>query len=217
VLTALIVLMGGTRSAALITPMGAFASGTISNFLIKGGGMLTGALSALTVCDALGGVRLTRLRELVFSLFKWLSGACLGVFLALMTTGGLIAGAYDGTFLKGAKYLAGSLIPIVGSEIAGRMDSLVSGAQLVRNAVGVTGLAALASLSIGPALSLIASAWGLKLISALAECAADEEVMKLLDGISKVFMCVLSLVASACAMIIILISATIGMLMKFSG
>ena len=217
VLTALLALTGGTRSAALLTPMGAFASGLMSDVLIKGGASSVTVLLALSMSEAFGGLKLTRLRGFISSVFRWLTGACLGVFLAFMTTGGLIAGAYDGTFVKGAKYLTGSLIPIVGSEIAGRMDSLVSGAQLVRNAAGVTGLIALASVGLVPILKVLVCAWGLKLISAMAECVCEEETVKLLEGLAGIFMCLIALMACACAMIVILIGATIGMGNRFAG
>lgn len=210
-LSSLLTVTGGVRTAALITPLGAFASGVITRALSGGGQALIGVHAALTVGAQLGGIRLSRLRELSASLTKWLICVCLSGFLALANTGGLIAGAHDGAVFKGAKYLTGSLIPIVGSEIAGKMETLASSAALVRSAAGITGLAAIVYVSAGPVIRLLFCAWGLKLISALSETLGAEEASALLDGFSKVINLLCALVSAAACMLMILVGATLAM------
>lgn len=210
-LASLLTVAGGVKTAALITPMGAFSSGVIAGALSRGGRTLAGLSAAMTAGAALGAVRLTKLHELVRSMARWLIGACLGGFLVLMNTGGLIAGAHDGTFFKGAKYLAGSLIPIVGSEIAGKMESLASSAALVMNAAGVTGLAAVLSITVRPVLRLAVYGWGLRMISAACETIGDEAASSMLDGFSKVMLLLCALVSAASCMLLILLGAAIAM------
>lgn len=210
-LSTLLTLTGGTQTAAVITPMGAFASGVISRMLSQGGQALVGIAAALTAGCALGGVRLARLREMVFGFAKWMIGACLGASLMLLNTGGLIAGAQDGTVMKGAKYVAGSLIPIVGSEIAGKMESLAASAALVRSAAGVTGLIAVLTVSAEPVLRLIVCAWGIRLIAAVSETVGDEDTPGILEGFSRVMLLLCALICAAACVLLILLGCAIAM------
>lgn len=211
VLVTLLTLTGGTRSAALITPMGALASRMTSHVISEASLLLVSVTAALSVANTLGGLRLKRLYDFVKRLNKWLLSTMLGAYIAMMSTGGLIAGAYDGAMLKGAKYAADQLLPIVGGDIAGAMDSLKASAQLVRSASGIAALIALSYISIKPMLLSFMASMGLKLFSALTEPVSDEDIGDLLDRFSFVFSNLLSVVAAASAIILILIGATIGL------
>lgn len=210
ILVGLIALTGDTHFSAFVTPIGAFVSGTIHVLLQKGGMSLLNLYAALVLANSIGDMPLTRLLSGVQSALKWMIASAMSLFLLLMATGGVIAGAYDGAFQKGLKYAADSLIPIVGSEIAGRMDSLTAGVQLLKSAAGVTGIIALFSVCLRPAIDAFLCLWGLRLIACVAEPVSDSGTVSILEGFSKVFSLIFALIAAGVTMGILFLSAAIG-------
>ncbi|MBQ3079136.1 MAG: hypothetical protein IJC48_03930 [Clostridia bacterium] len=211
VLVSLAALTGKTRMASLITPMGALASRLISHLLTNAGLRLTGVYALLSAVSGMGYMPLKRLTAFVKSFQKWLLGAMLGAYIALMSTGGLIAGAYDGVMIKSAKYAADSMIPIVGGEIAGTMESIQASAKLVRSAAGVTGLTALFSIAFPPFAASFVSYAALKLISAVSEVYVDDDILSAADVFSGAFSSLAAVTAAGAGVIFILIGATIGL------
>lgn len=217
-LVSLLALTGGTRSASLITPMGALASRLIALVIQYGALTLCGVGAALAAASGIGGwMKLKRLTALVKSFAKWLLGAMLGAYLALMSTGGLIRSAYDGVTLKGAKYAADNLLPIIGGSVAGTMESLAASASLLRGAVGLTGSLALVSVCAKPMLAAAVASVACRFLSAIAEPVADEDMLGMLDAFSGAFSMLLAVIASAAALLLILIGATIGMGARLMG
>lgn len=210
ILVGILALTGDTHFSAFVTPLGAFVSGAIGVGLQKAGIILIRIYAALTLAGSIGEMPVKRLSEGIGSLFKWMIGSAMSLFLLFMATGGAIAGAYDGAFFKGLKYAADTLIPIVGSEIAGKMDSITSGAMLLKSAAGVTGMAALLNVCLHPALDAFVNLWGLKLIACMLESVSDGETTYLVEAFSRVFALMFALIAAAVTMGILFLSAVIG-------
>ena len=210
ILVGILALTGDTHFSAFVTPMGAFVSGAITVGLKKAGIMLIKIFAALTLAGSIGEMPVKRLSQGIGSLFKWMIGSAMSLFLLFMATGGSIAGAYDGAFFKGIKYAADALIPIVGSEIAGKMDSITAGAALLKSAAGVTGIAALLNVCLHPAIDAFINLWGLKFIACILEPVSDGETVSIVEAFSKVFALMFALIAAAVSMGILFLSAGIG-------
>lgn len=210
ILVSLLALAGGTHSGAFISPAGAFASGAVSSLLQKGGMALLRLLCALILARSAASLPLDRLTDALKSAVRWLIGSVMSLFLLFMSAGGAVAGAYDGAFQKGLKYAADHMIPIVGSDIAGRMDSIASNVFLLKSAAGVTGIIALADVCLRPAVDVFLAMWGLRALAAVLEPAADGKTVQLADDFSKVFSYLLSLIAASVCMGIVFIGAAIG-------
>ena len=210
VLVGILALTGDTHFSAFVTPMGAFVSGAIGAGLDKAGITLIRVYAALTLAGSLGEMPVKRLAEGIGSIFKWMIASAVSLFLLFMATGGAVAGAYDGAFFKGLKYAADQLIPIVGSEIAGKMDSITSGAMLLKSAAGVTGMVALLNVCLHPALDAFINLWGLKLIACILESVSDEKTTNIVEAFSKVFALMFALIAAAASMGVLFLSAVIG-------
>lgn len=211
VLVSLLALTGGVKSASLITPMGALASRFLRILAGDATLALCSAGAALSIADCMGGVKLKRLAELTKAFAKWLLCAMLGAYLALMSTGGLISGAYDGVSVKTAKYLSGSLIPFVGGDISGTMESLWAGASLMRSAVGLTASAVMLAACIKPMLGAFACSILCRFIAAVTEPVGDGAMLSMLDSLSGAFKMLVAITACAAALSLILIGATIGL------
>lgn len=210
ILVGILALTGETHLSAFVTPMGAFVSGAIGVGLQKVGIPLIKVYAALTLAGSIGEMPVKRLSEGIGSIFKWMIGTSVSLFLLFMATGGAIAGAYDGAFFKGLRYAADALIPIIGSDIAGKMDSITAGAALLKSAAGVTGMAALLSVCLPPAIDAFINLWGLRLVACMLESVSDGETTRIVEAFSKVFALMFALLAAAVSMGILFLSAVIG-------
>lgn len=210
-LVSVVAFTGDAHTSAFITPAGAFVSGMLSTYFQKGALGILRALSCLCLAGAVCDLPLSKMTDTVRSGFKWLIGVIMSVFLFLMSTGGAIAGAYDGAFVKGLKFAADSLIPIVGSDIAGKMESITGSAQLVKSAMGVTGMIALIGVCLLPAIDVFLAMWGLRLLSAMLECVSDKEAMRLADGFAGVFSLLFSLILASLCMAVVYVGAAVGL------
>lgn len=210
ILVSVVAFTGDAHTSAFITPVGAFVSGILSTYFQKGALHILEALSCLCLAGAVCDLPLSKMTDTVRAVFKWLIGAVMSVFLFLMSTGGAIAGAYDGVFVKGLKFAADSLIPIVGSDIAGKMESITGSAQLVKSAAGVTGMIALIGACLLPAIDVFLAMWGLRALSAMLECVSDKEAMSLADGFAGVFSLLFSLILASLCMAVVYVGAAVG-------
>ncbi|MBQ1256523.1 MAG: hypothetical protein IIX93_04530 [Clostridia bacterium] len=210
ILVSVIAFTGDAHTSAYITPLGAFVSGALSTYFQKGALKILEALACLCLAGSVCNVPLKKMTDTVRAIFKWLIGGIMSVFLFLMSTGGAIAGAYDGAFVKGLKFAADSLIPIVGSDIAGKMESITGSAQLVKSAAGVTGMIALVGACIFPAVDVFLAMWGLRALSCMLECVSDKEAMNLADGFAGVFSLLFSLILASLCMAVVYVGVAVG-------
>ena len=217
VLVTLLTLTGGTKSAALITPMGALASRLMALAVQRAALPLTVAGVGLSVSGAVGRLKLGRLASAARSFAKWILTTAVTAYLAMMSTGGLLSGAYDGAAIRGAKLAVDRLIPIIGGKVAGTMESLAASASVVRGAVGVAGFAALAVLCARPIVAALAAMVGLKLLAAALEPVGDEVMAKLMDAFAATYALLAAAVTATLALTLILIGATAGLGVRLGG
>src|SRR5690606_11900036 len=78
------------------------------------------------------------------------------LFLGVMVIRGAIAPVADGVVLRTTKFLAGSLIPVVGGMMADAMEVVLGGSLLIKNAVGVFGMATLLIILAFPLMKIFA-------------------------------------------------------------
>ena len=154
ILLTLLAAVGGSHGAALLEPAVSAASGIVTA-LVRGVSLrLSTGVAVVTLLDHLSPrMRLSRLAGLLRTGSNWL----LGVASAHGFPGGnVIAGAdrplrpADGISIRAAKYAVDDFVPDVGGMFADTMDTLVGCSLLIKNAVGVTGLALLLSAAAVP-------------------------------------------------------------------
>ena len=160
-------------------------------------------LAAGAAWAALGNDGLKRVGGLIKWLITILLSAVLLAFLFYLNLTGVIAGGADAAALKAAKFTISNLVPIVGSVISDTAETLLAGAAVLRNAVGVFGMLAVAGVCVGPFLNLGAHYLMYKCTAALAATAAGEgRVTGLIDLLSTAFALVLAM-TGACAMLLL--------------
>lgn len=139
------------------------------------------------------------------SLVKWLCTTALTLlctaFTFYLTITGAVSGKADAVAAELTKTAVSTALPVVGRILSDAASTYLAGAELVRGAVGVVGLAAVLCVCVGPALSLGAHYLLFKAASAVTEPFSEGRLSALLGDIGTAYGMALGLVGSGGAML----------------
>ena len=124
-------------------------------------------------------------------------------FTAYLGFAGLVAGKTDEMATRVTKSAIGALLPVVGGIVSDAAGTVVAGAGIIRNTVGIFGILAVAALCLSPFLTLGVNYLVYKGTAALSAAMADKRMTALVDGIGTALGLVLALVGSGCIMLFI--------------
>ena len=177
VLLTLLSAVGGAGSAAVYQPfMGVLSGGIVA--LISG--VVLPAFVAAMIFSAVGGisdnVRLNKLAKLMRSGSTWLIGIVFGLYATFLTVQGVTGGVIDKLGFSAAKFAVSSYVPVLGGYLSDGFDLLTASLVLVKNAVGVTGAAALVAVVLMPLVKVALFTLGLRLTAAVAEPVGDKKI-----------------------------------------
>ena len=119
-----------------------------------------------------------------------LTGIAFGtmLFLAVLSIQGIGGHILDSLSLRAVKYVAGAAIPVVGGTLSGILDTLISGAVMIKCAVGVVGLLAVMVLSVLPAIKLLMIYFMYSFTAAILQPIGDDCITSLLEEAAGTFM-----------------------------
>jgi len=168
----------------------------------------------VVVCTAHAAVGNPGLKKVAVVL-KWVVTRSLTTLLVLfvtyLTVSGTIAGTTDAAALKAAKMAISTAVPVVGGIISNAAETILVGAGLLKNTVGLFGMLAVLGICLIPFLQLGVHYLTYKFSGALAALLADSRLAELIDGISTAFALVLGMTgASALLLLVSMISAIAG-------
>jgi hypothetical protein len=130
------------------------------------------------------------------------------VFVGYLTVSGVIAGSTDAVTVKAAKFTMSSLVPVVGGILSDAAETVLAGAGILKNAVGVFGMLAVLCMCVAPFLQLGIHYLTYKVTSALSATVSSGRVAGLIDQIGGAFGLVLGMTgASALLLLISMVSA----------
>lgn len=105
---------------------------------------LTGVFLALTVAGAAGGqLQLSGFAKTLKKVVLWVFGLLLTIFVGVLTIRSFVSSAADGVSLRTGKYLAGSMLPLVGGAVSDALGVLQGCLGKVTTSVGAFGILAL--------------------------------------------------------------------------
>ena len=167
--------------------------------------------AASAACAAVGNPGLKK----VAGVLKWVVTrsltALLVLFVTYLTVTGAVAGTTDAAALKAAKMAISTVIPVVGGIIANAAETILAGAGLLKNTVGVFGMLAVLGICIIPFTRLGVHYLVYKFTGALAAVLADSRLAELIDSIGSAFALMLAMTgASALLLLISIISGLAG-------
>ena len=136
----------------------------------------------------------------VSKLLKWVCTTALTLlmmaFTAYLGIAGLISGKADEFATKLTKTALGTVLPVVGSIVSDTAETLVVGAGMVRNMIGVFGFLAVAAVCLTPFLTLGMHYLVYKGTAAFTEALADKRLAELVSDIGSAFGMLLALVGA---------------------
>lgn len=159
-------------------------------------------IAACAAYAAIGNEGLKR----IASTLKWVVTSILTTvllaFVGYLTVSGVIAGTTDALTLKATKFTVSSVVPVVGGILSDAAETVLAGAGILKNSVGVFGMLVVLGMCIIPFLQLGIHYLMYKLTATLSATVADARVAGLIDGIGGAFGLVLGM-TGACALLLL--------------
>lgn len=185
VMTTAIGLSGSPASATLVYSGTMFALDLCISLIT---GVYIPAVSAyvaiLTVNTAIGNDMLKRLAACV----KWLITGSLRLLLTLfffyITISGSVSHGMDAGTVKAAKFALNSSVPLVGNILSGATDSVLAGAVVLKNSLGVFGMLCICAICLVPFLRIGVNYLVFKIGAAVLSPICPKLLSGLADGIA---------------------------------
>ncbi|MBO1004293.1 stage III sporulation protein AE [Pseudogracilibacillus auburnensis] len=161
----------------------------------------------------------THLAELFKSVSLGTLGLFLTIFLGVMSVQGTATAIQDGVALKTTKFITGNFIPVVGRTFTDAADTVLTAAQLLKNAVGIVGLLIVVFIAVFPAIKIVAISLIYKLAAALLQPLGKSPIIVSLNIISKYILYVLACLITVTFMfflsiVIITVASNIPLLLR---
>ncbi|RFU65659.1 stage III sporulation protein AE [Peribacillus glennii] len=185
-LLALIAASGGIISAGFFHPVLIFlmnTSGVLVQYVVLPLLFLAAILSIVsTLTDQ---YKVTQLAQLLRNWGIGILGAFMTVFLGVISVQGASSAVADGVTLRTAKFITGNFIPVIGRMFTDATDTVINASVLLKNTVGMAGVAILLLITAFPAIKILAVSFIYKLAAGLLQPLGGGPVIKCLDIISK--------------------------------
>ncbi|MGN7941355.1 MULTISPECIES: stage III sporulation protein AE [Bacillaceae] len=185
-LLALMASSGGIASAAFFHPVIIFLMNTsgllISNIVLP---LLFLAALLNIVSTLTDQYKVTQLAGLLRNISIGLLASFLTIFLGVISVQGASAAVTDGITIRTAKFITGNFIPVLGRMFTDATDTVISASILLKNTVGVIGVAILLIIVAFPAIKVLSLAFIYKFAASILQPLGGGPVIACLDIISK--------------------------------
>lgn len=114
-------------------------------------------------------------------------GFIAGIFVAVMSVRGVIAGAADTVSIKGLRFIIGNAVPVVGSAIGEALNSIAAGLGLIKHSMGMLGIIALIIINLPALIELILWRLCMYVIGVAAELLGKSAVKSLAEALGAMF------------------------------
>lgn len=185
-LLALIASSGGLISAAFFHPVILFLmnlSGVFIQYVVLPMLFLSALLSIVSTLTE--HYKVTQLANLLRNWSIGLLGLFLTVFLGVISVQGASTAITDGVTIRTAKFITGNFIPVIGRIFTDATDTVISASVLLKNTVGIAGVAILILIAAFPAIKIVMIAFTYKFAAAILQPLGGGPVISCLDIISK--------------------------------
>ena len=160
-------------------------------------------VGALTAAAILPENRLGAIAEALKKLVTWVLAGSLLVFTLYLSVARVIAGSADAAAVKVTKAAISGAVPVVGGILAEASETVLAGAGMMKNTVGVFGTLATLAACAHPFLQLGIQYLLYKLTAFLSSAVGAPGLCKLIDGLGGAFGLVLGMTGS-CALLLLI-------------
>ncbi len=167
-------------------------------------------IGTLTAAACLPGGRLGNIAEALRKCISWILCGSLTAFTLYLSIAHIISGAADETAVKLASSAVAGMVPVVGSIIAEAAGTVLAGAGMLKNAIGIFGTLAVLAACAWPFLHLGIQYLLYKLAGFLAGVIGSPELCKLIDGLGSAFGLVLGMTGASALLLLIAILSSMA-------
>ncbi|MDE5412253.1 stage III sporulation protein AE [Alkalihalobacterium chitinilyticum] len=219
-LLALMAAVGSITSVALFHPLIVFLVNT-SGLLIQHVVMPLLFLSALlSIVSTLSDhYKVTKLANFLRNISIGILGVFLTVFLGVISVQGATSAVADGITVRTAKFIAGNFVPVVGRMFTDAADTVMGASVLLKNTVGLAGLAILLMLCAFPAIKVLSLAIIYTVAAAVLQPLGGGPIIDCLSIIGKSVIFIFAALATVClmfflALTIIIAAGNVSLMMR---
>lgn len=130
---------------------------------------------------------LLSIASLIKRIFKFFLVAIATIFTFYLSVTGIITGTADETAAKAAKTAVSSALPVVGSIVSDAASTVLSGAAILRNGIGIVGLLGVLAVCALPYLTLGVHYLLYKLAAGISCTFSDKRIGNLIDGFGDLY------------------------------
>lgn len=149
----------------------------------------------------LGDTRLDVVAQGIKKVITWTLTGLLTVFTLYLSVAGIVAGSADAAAVRLAKRTISTAVPVVGNVIAGAAETVLSGAAVLKNSIGIFGVLAVLGTCAIPFLRLGVQYLLYKVAAFAAGTVSSQPLVKLVDRLGSAFGLILGMVGS-CALLL---------------
>lgn len=161
---------------------------------------------ALCIAGSVSDIDISGISRTVKNLAVWILAASVTVFSGIMGLGTLISSSSDMAFMKTAKFIIGSTVPVVGGTVSDALSSVKGCLEVTKNILGAYAVVVIALIFIPPAISLLIWKISLSLSSGAAGIMNNKTLAGLFSSASDIMGIVLALVVITAVTFIIAVS-----------
>lgn len=158
-------------------------------------------IGLLTASCTLPGNSLEALAEGLKKLITSVLTGTVLLFTVYLSACRILAGSADGMAVRAVRTAVTNTVPVVGGILAQASESLLAGAGMLKNSLGVFGMLAILAACAYPFLQLGVQYLLYKAVAILASVAGLPELQRLIDGLGGAFGLVLGM-AGSCAVLL---------------
>ncbi|SFL68241.1 stage III sporulation protein AE [Salibacterium qingdaonense] len=217
---------------ALLATSGAAASSALFHplvvFLVQSSGMLIENIilpllffsAVLSIVSSLNEhIKLTKLAELLRRTAMGILAVFFTVFLGVISVQGATTAVTDGVAIRTAKFIAGNFVPVIGRVFTDAADTALGASVLLKNTVGLAGLAILFLLCAFPAIKVLVISFIFHFTAALVQPLGDGPLLEALSVLGKTVLSMFAALAAVSfmfflALTLIIISGNISLMVR---
>lgn len=171
-------------------------------------------IAACTANAALGSKGVKRMAELIRWVITSTLTGLLFIFVGYLTISGAIAGSSDAMAVKAAKLAVSGMVPVVGGILSDAAETVLVGAGILKNSVGVVGMLTVLAICLIPFLQLGLHYLAYKLTAALAVTVSEDQVSELVSLVGGAFGSILGMTGACAILLLISMVSAISVVVK---
>lgn len=188
----------------------------VSNFIMP---LLFLAVLLLIVSSLNENHKVTHLANLFKTIGLGTLGVFMTIFLGVMSVQGAASAIQDGVAMKTTKFITGNFIPVIGRTFTDAADTVLSASLLLKNGVGIVGVAIVLFIALFPAIKIFAIALIYKIAAAILQPIGEGPIITSLNTISTFIVYILACLLAVSFMfflsiVIIVVASNLTLLLR---